>query len=544
MKVGMFLGYGPQTVLNKEGLGRYIAYLIDGFLKMGNEVEIACPSWLKQSVEELLETLRVSSDAVKWSIGSTMPPVWRVYNRLFRKKPSPKTLQRLIAIFRIPVDWYYIRILKCQNMVEFVLLALLGIFVGTIGAVLAVVGAVVFALAGLLWKTAFRFLQTSELNKIKGFLKQASEVGQTGRANGASHEIIDAFNAMVSNTLTRLVEELNQQEQPDIWYIPSLFWPEAANLRGVKVFNVPDLVTRDYAASFCNMPNTVASTERCIQTLMRCDYCITYGETVRQSLCIEQFAKREDYIIAIPHANNDMRPYVQLNDDLLRRHGNTDKDFTRAYAELLTGFNRMQYIFYASQIRPHKNMLNLIQAYEYLLRRQKIHCRLVLTCSLQKMPEIERYVWEHNLQNEVLCMYNVSAKRLAALYYCASLVVNPTLYEGGFPFTFGEGMSVGTPSLMSRIPQVTEYFSPAGLDDCLFDPYDWMDLAKKIEYWLPRTEELYQKELPLYRKLAKRTTDVVACEYVKAFEYFIALEAKKMEEPKASAVCPLLQSSF
>src|SRR5699024_7698318 len=103
--------------------------------------------------------------------------------------------------------------------------------------------------------------------------------------------------------------------------IPSLFWPEAANLRGAKVFNVPDLVTRDYAAAFCNVPNMVSSTERCTQTLMRGDYFITYGETVRQSLCIEQFAKREDYIIAIPHANNDMRPYVQLDDDLLRRHG-------------------------------------------------------------------------------------------------------------------------------------------------------------------------------------------------------------------------------
>ena len=69
MKIGMFLGYGPQTVLKKEGLGRYVAYLIDGFLKMGNEVEIACPSWLKQSVEELLEASRISSDAVMWSIG-------------------------------------------------------------------------------------------------------------------------------------------------------------------------------------------------------------------------------------------------------------------------------------------------------------------------------------------------------------------------------------------------------------------------------------------------------------------------------------------
>lgn len=441
-----------------------------------------------------------------------------------------------MAILRIPIDWYYIRVLCCPNMVEFVLLILLGIFAGLIGIVVAAVGAVIIVLAGLLGKVTALGTQSSSVSKIKGFLMQAGTVGQTGRAYNAGDEVLNAFNIMVGNTLARLVEELNQQKQPDIWYIPALFWPETVNLRGAKVFNAPDLVPRNYAAAFRNIPSMVGQMDRCVETLMLGDFFITYGETVRQSLCIEQFAKREDHVIAIPHANNDMRPYVQLDDALLRRYGNTDKDFTRAYAEYLTGLNRMQYIFYASQLRPHKNMLILLQAYEYLLRRQKIHCRLVLTCSLQKMPEIERYVREHNLQNEVLCMYNVSAKRLAALYYCASLVVNPTLYEGGFPFTFGEGMSVGTPSLMSRIPQVTEYFSPAGLDDCLFDPYDWMDLAKKIEYWLPRTEELYQRELPLYEHLAQRTTDVVAREYVKAFEYFIALDAKKAEKAGAHAV--------
>ena len=88
-------------------------------------------------------------------------------------------------------------------------------------------------------------------------------------------------------------------------------------------------------------------------------------------------------------------------------------------------------------------------------------------------------------------------------------------------------MSVGTPSIMSRIPQTQEVLEPAGLDEIMFDPYDWQDIANKIEYWLPRKDELYQKELPLYQKLAKRTPEVVASEYVEAFEKFMNMDRVK-----------------
>ena len=172
----------------------------------------------------------------------------------------------------------------------------------------------------------------------------------------------------------------------------------------------------------------------------------------------------------------------------------------------------------------------MIKAYEYLLREKFISHKLFLTCSLEKGAEIGRYINEHRLQNDVVCFYNVPAQTLAALYACADLVVNPTLYEGGFPFTFGEGMSVGTPSLMSRIPQTQDVLEPAGLEEIMFDAHDWRDMADKMAYWLPRLDELYEKELPLYRELAKRTPDVVAADYLRAFEDFMRLDGKLPEK--------------
>lgn len=101
--------------------------------------------------------------------------------------------------------------------------------------------------------------------------------------------------------------------------------------------------------------------------------------------------------------------------------------------------------------------------------------------------------------------------------------MNPSLYEGGFPFTLGEGMSVGTPSLMARSPFDIDVLEGSNLLDITFDPYDWKDLADKIEYWLPRRDELYDKQLAFYKEMEKRTPDVVARDYLEKFEYFIDL---------------------
>ncbi|MFD2884495.1 glycosyltransferase [Pseudomonas lini] len=67
----------------------------------------------------------------------------------------------------------------------------------------------------------------------------------------------------------------------------------------------------------------------------------------------------------------------------------------------------------------------------------------------------KKFISEHGLQNDVLCLYGLSIQELAACYKLADLAVNPSLSEGGCPFTFTEALSVGTPVVMARIA-VTE----------------------------------------------------------------------------------------
>ena len=134
------------------------------------------------------------------------------------------------------------------------------------------------------------------------------------------------------------------------------------------------------------------------------------------------------------------------------------------------------------------------------------------------------------MQVDVIALHGVDVQGLAALYRCAELVVNPTLYEGGFPFTFAEGMSVGTPSVMSDIPQVRDVIEPYGLEDeMLFDPNDVQAIADKIEYGLMHKAELYQKELPVFNAMACRTENVVAQEYLESFQTIINTETRKIK---------------
>ena len=80
MKIGIFLGYGPQVKLGKEGLGRYVGGLINGFQEQNHEVTIACPFWLKDTVFELLDTFFIDKSKINLITTHSNPPLWKIYN--------------------------------------------------------------------------------------------------------------------------------------------------------------------------------------------------------------------------------------------------------------------------------------------------------------------------------------------------------------------------------------------------------------------------------------------------------------------------------
>ena len=119
----------------------------------------------------------------------------------------------------------------------------------------------------------------------------------------------------------------------------------------------------------------------------------------------------------------------------------------------------------------------------------------------------------------MLSLNNVPSPVLAALNHLAICAVNPTFFEGGFPFTFSEAYSVGTPSVMGAIPvTLDKVINPKLRKHMLFDPTNIEDMVEKIDWAIHHRDELLMLQKPLYERIHSRTWEMVANEYLQVFE--------------------------
>jgi glycosyltransferase involved in cell wall biosynthesis len=175
----------------------------------------------------------------------------------------------------------------------------------------------------------------------------------------------------------------------------------------------------------------------------------------------------------------------------------------------------IRFLVYPSQFRPNKNLLTLLRAYEHLLRQRFIQHKLILTGDPDALATVGDFIRDRHLGNDVLCLHGLTTPELAACYKLADLAINPSLSEGGCPFTLTEALSVDTPVVMARIPVTEEVIvDPALRDMMLFDPYNWRDAASRIAWALEHRESLLSAQKACYAGLRQRTWRKVVDDYV------------------------------
>ncbi|MBI2835998.1 MAG: glycosyltransferase family 4 protein [Acidobacteria bacterium] len=127
------------------------------------------------------------------------------------------------------------------------------------------------------------------------------------------------------------------------------------------------------------------------------------------------------------------------------------------------------FVLYAGNIKPHKNLERLIEAFHRVRGRGFEQLKLVIIGDeISKYPTLRRAVHRHNLHKWVRFHGFVSDQTLAALYRLAAVFVFPSLYEGfGLPPL--EAMASGTPVVTSNVSSLPEVAGDAAL---LIDPYD------------------------------------------------------------------------
>ncbi len=128
-----------------------------------------------------------------------------------------------------------------------------------------------------------------------------------------------------------------------------------------------------------------------------------------------------------------------------------------------------RFVLYVGNIKPHKNLVRLIEAFNELrvgdLEDVKL---LIIGDEISKLPALRRAVHRHKLHKHVRFLGYVPDDQLAVLYRLAAVFVFPSLYEGfGLPPL--EAMASGTPVVTSNVSSLPEVVGDAAV---LVDPHD------------------------------------------------------------------------
>ena len=148
------------------------------------------------------------------------------------------------------------------------------------------------------------------------------------------------------------------------------------------------------------------------------------------------------------------------------------------------------FVLYAGNVKPHKNLERLIEAFHIVRDRGLDHLKLVMIGDdISKYASLRRAVHRHQLHKYVRFLGYVPEETLAAMYRLAGVFVFPSLYEGfGLPPL--EAMVSGTPVVTSNVSSLPEVAGDAAV---LVDPYDPEAIADGIHRVL--TDDQLRRDL-------------------------------------------------
>lgn len=521
---GIYLAYGPRVNLRGEGLGRHLAE----FLKASSDFDearflVAAPAWLRGPLEDLFDEFRIDTSRIEIISPSrpsmisvmyhvaTLPMVGRT--KIRKRLGGKGRLRRVVRFIFAWTEDAATRIVRSRNPLAFAAAIFGLILMAPLIPIALLVGMIVFI--------GFKVARQIRAKKLLHRFKHSTKAGVL--LTGMSHR---AYRLMSDIEASAVAELASSRADVAAWYSPASFWPEFNSIDAPRVMCVPDAVQAHHSIPFGadgphperNLPDY----QRLEDAIESGDRFVTYSEDVKQRVLVNHFNVDPSRVSVVPHGANRLDHLISVSgfadddaatDALSAEHlklafSKASKNDTAGwYASAHSGF-----LFYASQFRPNKNVLTLLKAYEYLNREKRLPYRLVLTGDLSQAPAIKSFINEKHLHDNVLFIRGLSEVELASCYRLAALSVNPSLAEGGMPFTFTESVSVGTPVVMADIAVTREILTDERVAKAtLFDPYDFRALARKIEVALDQKDELLKLQTEFYhrRLIGRSYQDVV-----------------------------------
>ena len=254
----------------------------------------------------------------------------------------------------------------------------------------------------------------------------------------------------------------------DVVHIPHLFWVP----RGLScpyVLTVHDLLEHMYGS-------------RNASSLRRSMHFYLTRRVLRRAarvIAVSQFTRNEiEKLLAIPDARIEV-VYNAIDERFLHGHA------TQADRDLIAQRYLVNhpFILYAGAIRPHKNVVRIIEAFSALkseLQKENLYPDLKLIIigdDLSSHPRLRRTVVRSGVQNDVRFLGFVPIEVLRIFYDVAKIFVFPSLYEGfGLPPL--EAMAHGTPVVTSNTSSLPEVAGNAAL---LVNPENVFEIRRGLQ---------------------------------------------------------------
>lgn|GEM_PF-1461924 len=512
---GIFLGYDKNIPLKNEGLGRLLAFVVSGWVQLPNHrLTIACPYWLVKDLQSLLADHGIPDSS--YDLLRTKDPWWRTVQlrlKAFERSIRP-TVHRYRAWLRgdaipehRPIKQHWLERIVTVDFSK-LLHSRKWTSVTFEAFKLVAFAAIVFWLLRFIWPAILVLLIVFGIYRLWRKYKKKKSPSQSINPKRSMRKQ-KRRGRRYAREISRLIKQVNQQQLVNHWLVPTPFWPEANRIAHTKAIVCPDLVLQQFPLRFAD-PSAEAIYARILTTLQHADRLICYSDFIRTHQLVHGVGLAPEQIQVIGHGQVDLAEHLKLGKSPPSQPEQKQiaLEFLRSYQRASLARNpywsryswdRGAYVFYSSQARGQKNILSLLRAIEILRHRPIEPIRLVLTCQRSPGSDIDLFVSQYRLDPWVLFANDVSNQVLASLYCWAAVAVNPTLFEGGFPFTFTEAFSVGTPSLLSDIPMVKEKVQdPNLIQRMIFDPLDPQDIASKTQWAVEHPEELLAMEKELF----------------------------------------------
>ena len=251
-----------------------------------------------------------------------------------------------------------------------------------------------------------------------------------------------------------------RRERPDVFHSPHYVLPPAVRCRSVvTIHDCIHLMFPQYLPNRAAYAYAKASMWSAARQSSRI---LTVSEASKRDL-LRFFDVPPDKIVVVYNAIDDRFSATPAEEDVARVRERYQLDH--------------EFVLYVGNVKPHKNLVRLIEAFDRLRGRGFDDLKLlIIGDEISKLPALRRAVHQYKLHKHVRFLGFLPADTLAVLYRLAKVFVFPSLYEGfGLPPL--EAMACGTPVVTSNVSSLPEVVGDAAM---LIDPYDVESIADGI----------------------------------------------------------------